>query len=332
MGNYYTDFVAKVVSPPVTGTKFQASAFNSRMDELDKAITYHKGAFIGCDGVLSWSAGTLTWSGTLHIYFNRADGQAIHNEVAAGNISLADGEFAYIDLSETNNQVVTIQKAAISTGAASNFKAYNRLLLGYRNTADDNFYPEELAGVFAQMLAGGTYVERATLDAHTILYAVSDNTPAALSVGTNTVVARAAGNIEALSVAEATVVGRNTGGNVDDLSMATLRTMLENLDGREQAITCADSVTIDWSAGATARMTFDRASVALTLSNGSNGKVYRLLLKQDATGGRVVTWSTTVKWRGGSAPTLSAGANAEDILTFVYINGAWYGDIAANFA
>lgn len=314
MGNYFTDFVAKTVSPPVAGTKYQASAFNSRMNELDKAITYHKGAFIGCDGTLSWSAGTLTWSGTIHIYFNRADGQAIHNSVAAGSIALSDGEFAYIDLSETNNQVVTVQKAAISTGAASNFKAYNRLLLGYRNAADDAFYPEELAGVFAQMLAGSAYVEKATLDAHTILYAVSDNTPAALTV------------------AEQRIVGRKTGGNIAALTGAEVLSIANGMQAGQQSITCADSVTIDWSLGSTAYMTFDRASVAVTLSNPVNGQVYRFLVKQDGTGGRTLTWSTTVKWRGGAAPTLSAGANAEDILTFVYINGAWYGDIAANFS
>ncbi len=252
--NFHTPYADDV-------TNFSPESMNPALAGLDRALTYFKGAFIGCDGVLSWSGGTLTWSGTLHIYFNRTDGQAIHNTVEAGSIALADGEFAYIDLSETNDAVVTVQKAAFSTGAASNFIAYNRLLLGYRNAADDGFYPEELAGVFARALTGGDY-----------------------------------------------------------------------LDGREQALTCADNVTIDWSAGATARMTFDRDTVNLTLSNGVNGKVYRLLLVQSAGGSDTISWATSVKWRGGAAPILSTAGNAEDILTFVYINGAWYGDIAAGFA
>ena len=59
----------------------------------------------------------------------------------AGSIVLSDNEFAYVDLNETNNAAVTVAKAAVTTGAASNFKTYNRLVLGYRNTLSDNFYP-----------------------------------------------------------------------------------------------------------------------------------------------------------------------------------------------
>lgn len=59
----------------------------------------------------------------------------------AGSIVLSDNEFAYVDLNETNNAAVTVAKAAVTTGAASNFKTYNRLVLGYRNTLSENFYP-----------------------------------------------------------------------------------------------------------------------------------------------------------------------------------------------
>ena len=59
----------------------------------------------------------------------------------AGSILLSDNEFAYVDLNETNNAAVTVAKAAVTTGAASNFKTYNRHVLGCRNTLSDNFYP-----------------------------------------------------------------------------------------------------------------------------------------------------------------------------------------------
>ena len=54
---------------------------------------------------------------------------------------LSDKEFAYVDLKETNNTALTVAKAAVTTGTASNFKGYNRLVLGYQNTLSDNFYP-----------------------------------------------------------------------------------------------------------------------------------------------------------------------------------------------
>jgi hypothetical protein len=105
----------------------------------------------------------------------------------------------------------------------------------------------------------------------------------------------------------------------------------DQLDGREQQITCADNVTIDWRNGATAYMVFDRATVAFTLAGGVNGKVYRLRLTQDGSGRRLATWVTTIHWAGESAPTLTIAINRSDWITLVYSNGAWYGDCRLDF-
>jgi hypothetical protein len=96
--------------------------------------------------VLSYvkSTGVLAWSGTLRIHFNRTDGFAILNTVAAGSVTLADNEFAYADLNETDGAAITVSKAAITTGAASNYKAFNRVILAYRNATSDEMYPVEL--------------------------------------------------------------------------------------------------------------------------------------------------------------------------------------------
>lgn len=102
-------------------------------------------------------------------------------------------------------------------------------------------------------------------------------------------------------------------------------------DAGEQAITCADTVTIDFSLGATAYMVLDRATTAITLSNGFDGKVYRIRLTQDNGGSRAATWSTTVKWKGGSTPTLTTTGNKSDWFTLIKSNNDWYGDIIKNF-
>ena len=69
-----------------------------------------------------------------------------------------------------------------------------------------------------------------------------------------------------------------------------------------------------------------------------------LVIKQDGTGSRTVTnWKTfdqaqfnesTVKWPGGSAPTLSTGANAVDIISFYWDNDnhTAYGVASLNFS
>lgn len=53
-----------------------------------------------------------------------------------------------------------------------------------------------------------------------------------------------------------------------------------------------------------------------------------LVLTQDATGSRTVTWPASVKWSGG-APVLSTTAAAVDRLVFTSYNGGttWFGDL-----
>ena len=124
-------------------TIFAASSMEAPLSDLDRAISYTKNVIVHSDGVINYSSasGQLTWSGTLRILFVRADGQLIQNTVAAGGVTLSDNQMAYVDLSETNDAAVTVYAASLTTAAASTTKAYNRLVLGYRNTASDAFYP-----------------------------------------------------------------------------------------------------------------------------------------------------------------------------------------------
>ncbi len=51
-----------------------------------------------------------------------------------------------------------------------------------------------------------------------------------------------------------------------------------------------------------------------------------LVLIQDATGGRLVTWPAEVRWPG-AAPALSVGANAVDVFEFVM----WYQNVTGTW-
>lgn len=71
------------------------------------------------------------------------------------------------------------------------------------------------------------------------------------------------------------------------------------------------------------------ANCTFTFPAAAAGLSFSLLLQQDATGGRTVTWPAGVRWPAGSAPALSTAANAIDILTFETFGGdAWYGFVA----
>lgn len=126
-----------------TSTHGRVSELNPALASLDKAITYAKNVIVHCDGSVTYNSGTgqLAWSGTLRILFNREDGKAIENTVATGNVTLTDNQFAYVDLNETDATALTVYAASVSTGSASNFITFNRLVLGYRNTGSDAYFP-----------------------------------------------------------------------------------------------------------------------------------------------------------------------------------------------
>ncbi len=59
-------------------------------------------------------------------------------------------------------------------------------------------------------------------------------------------------------------------------------------------------------------------------------KTFMVVLTQDSTGARTVTWPGTVKWAGGNAPVLSSVAGKVDAFTFTSVDGiSWLGFIAS---
>jgi hypothetical protein len=83
--------------------------------------------------------------------------------------------------------------------------------------------------------------------------------------------------------------------------------------------TQADSatITVDWKEGNQQRFTLaGNRTIAWSNAN-APGETLRLIVCQDGTGSRTLTWPATVLWSGGSAPTLTTTANKCDILTFL---------------
>lgn len=64
----------------------------------------------------------------------------------------------------------------------------------------------------------------------------------------------------------------------------------------------------------------------LAVSNPTVGQQFSIILVQDGSGSRTVTWFSTVKWPGGTVPTLSTAAGAIDVFTFKCVSsGNYYG-------
>lgn len=75
--------------------------------------------------------------------------------------------------------------------------------------------------------------------------------------------------------------------------------------------------TVDLNNGNVQQLTLTTSSTFSFSNNLYDGAIYTLLITQDATGSRLITWSGNWKWPGGTLPTLTTTANAVDIFTFV---------------
>jgi hypothetical protein len=83
------------------------------------------------------------------------------------------------------------------------------------------------------------------------------------------------------------------------------------------------AITLDLANGTVQIITLT-GNATVTMPTATAGKSFILLLKQDGTGSRTVTWST-VKWAGGTAPTITGTASRQDIFSFFADGANWYG-------
>lgn len=73
-------------------------------------------------------------------------------------------------------------------------------------------------------------------------------------------------------------------------------------------------------------------NATLTFTNPGGPSSIILRVVQDATGNRVITWPSSVKWVQGVIPTLSTGGNSIDIVAFYFDGTDYYGNISHNFS
>ena len=83
------------------------------------------------------------------------------------------------------------------------------------------------------------------------------------------------------------------------------------------------AITISLANGTVQLLTLT-GNATITMPTAVAGKSFIIMLKQDATGSRTVTWSTVV-WGGGTAPTITSTASKQDIYSFFSDGTNWYG-------
>lgn len=84
------------------------------------------------------------------------------------------------------------------------------------------------------------------------------------------------------------------------------------------------TATLDLSLSNQHYITMPAGNATIALSNDTNNQIFLVSITQDSVGSRTVTWFTTIKWAGGSAPTLTTTANKRDTLGFIRTGSGTY--------
>lgn len=82
--------------------------------------------------------------------------------------------------------------------------------------------------------------------------------------------------------------------------------------------------TVANTAGSIMNLTLT-GNCTFTFPTAASGGQFTLLLAQDATGARTAAWPTTVRWPGGTAPTITGTASRTDVISFVSDGTYWLG-------
>ena len=111
------------------------------------------------------------------------------------------------------------------------------------------------------------------------------------------------------------------GNNLTFASTGGLFTIQKNLKVEGQSygdITSVSNATVDWDNGNIQSITLPSGASTYTPSNPQAGATYILKIIQPSAGDGTITWGSSVKWPGATAPTLTASNAAVDVVTLIY--------------
>jgi plastocyanin len=106
-----------------------------------------------------------------------------------------------------------------------------------------------------------------------------------------------------------------------------------DVEGLMAVVTATDgtTVTFDASKGNVHQVTLG-GNRTLAVTGITPGRSIRIVLIQDGTGSRTVTWFSGIKWAGAAAPTLTTTAGRRDVITITCTAaGAYLGVASLNF-
>jgi hypothetical protein len=140
-----------------------------------------------------------------------------------------------------------------------------------------------------------------------------------LGTGIATFLATPSGANLAAAVTDETGSGLLVFNNAPALTNPTVTNYVETL----YSANTSTAITVDLANGTVQNLTLT-GNATITMPTAVAGKSFIIILSQDGTGGRTVTWST-VSWPGATAPTVTSTASKRDIFSFFSNGTSWFG-------
>jgi len=209
------------------------------------------------------------------------------------------------------------------------------------NTVDEKLYFKNSAGTVKLLASNTATTNVSTFSAGTTGFTPSSATSGAVTLAGTLAVANGGTNATTASITSFNnITGYTASGATGTtstnlvfstsptLSNPTITAYLETAPAIANSST---AVTLALASGTVLSYTLT-GNCTFTMPATTNGTSFIVRLIQDATGSRTATF-TSVKWPGGTAPTITTTASTGvDIISFVCIASVWYGNAAQAFA
>jgi hypothetical protein len=136
-------------------------------------------------------------------------------------------------------------------------------------------------------------------------------------------VSTATGNLPVANGGTGATTSTGSGANVLGTNPAITNPTVTNYVETAYTASTSTALTVSLANGTIQILTLT-ANATITMPTAGAGKSFIIILRQDATGSRTVTW-TTVNWPAGTAPTITSTASKQDIFSFFSDGTSWYG-------
>ena len=316
-----------VASAPSAGIRRIVKEINVYSGDIDDALIFLR---LNDNGTsLMLTRATIAPGGSWR-WTKPAGAKGDKGETGAAIVSAA---FSGDDLvfTKDNTNTVTLADAKIDlkgdTGTAGKTWHNGSGAPGDGTGTDGDYYLDTAADAYYGPKAAGTW----TGTGPTSLIGPDGDMTNPMTTQDDIIVGGASGAPARLAIAEQRIVGRITGGHVAGLTAAQVMTLLKAMSAGSYSLSDGATIAIDWANGSTQYVVLGATGRTVTFANPVSGQVYRFIIIQGGTGNRTITTWPTVKWTGGAAPTLSTTAAYIDIVTLLYCNGVYYGDISTGF-